>query len=171
MRLPRLLTEPRNDGGVGIMCHCEERSDAAICVGDCRRNSGRGKPLPYGIAGSAGASPRLPLEGKLSPQATDEVYSPAFFHLIRPRCARPPSPRGEGVFRIAGSAVRVCRGWRPRQPACRVLPHGTSGTPSPTESPEVQALLQGFPLRGSCRRRRLMRCYPSSRVFHLIRPR
>ena len=73
MRLPRLLTEPRNDGGVGIMCHCEERSDAAICVGDCRRNSGRGKPLPYGIAGSAGASPRLPLEGKLSPQATDEV--------------------------------------------------------------------------------------------------
>ena len=51
MRLPRLLTEPRNDRGVGIMCHCEERSDAAICVGDCRSKSGRGKPLPYGIEG------------------------------------------------------------------------------------------------------------------------
>ena len=108
MRLPRLLTEPRNDGGVGIMCHCEERSDAAICVGDCRRNSGRGKPLPYGIAGSAGASPRLPLEGKLSPQATDEVlpFLPRF----------PPHPasltlghlphQGKAIF--ASPAVRPC---------------------------------------------------------------
>ena len=54
MRLPRLLTEPRNDGGVRIMCHCEERSDAAIYAGDCRSKRGRGKPLPCGETGSAG---------------------------------------------------------------------------------------------------------------------
>ena len=77
----------------------------------------------------------------------------------------------QGKASLPGSACLVCRGWRPRQPACRVFPRGTSGTPSPTVSTEVQALLQGFPLRGSCRRRRLMRCILLPFLFHLIRPR
>ena len=36
-----------------IVCHCEERSDAAIYVGAAKIESGRGKPLPYGDTGSA----------------------------------------------------------------------------------------------------------------------
>ena len=97
----------------------------------------------------------LPLEGKLAPQATDEVS-----------VARNPPPN---QLRIASKSVPSpgfpLRGsWRPqatdevsvaRNPPPNQLRIASKSVPSP-----------GFPLRGSWRRRRLMRCPPPAKLPH-----